>query len=70
MKILISITILGITLFTSSCSTCTTCTYDTKDGEEISEEYCGKSEDVTNFKGEMEEEAIKNRSTYNCIDSH
>lgn len=70
MKVFISTAILGITLFTTSCSSCTTCTYETRSGEELTEEFCGKSEDVVNFKGEIEDKAIQNSSTYECIDSH
>lgn len=70
MKVFISTAIMGIVLFTTSCSTCTTCTYYTKSGEELSEEFCGNSEEVINFKGDIEEEANENRSTYHCVQNH
>lgn len=70
MKKIISTAFLGLALFMVSCDTCTTCQYQTRDGEEMTEEFCGNKSETEEFKSEIENTAIENRSKYSCQQNH
>ncbi len=67
---LLSTVVIGLALFMASCDTCTTCTYETKDSEEITEDFCGNSNDTEEFISEIEDSANFNRSKFACSENH
>lgn len=70
MRKLLNIAVIGLALFMVSCDTCTTCTYETRNNEEITEDFCGNSNETEEFILEIEDSANFNRSKFTCSENH